>query len=117
MFEGTIANLLKIDGIRGVLIVSMDGLLIEGESTDRAINLEKTAPMMATIYGSANNVSSEIFGNEATDMVTVEGPQGKIIISGAGEDAVLGVIADKNVNLGLIRIHLGREAKKVASML
>lgn len=117
MFEGTIANLLKIDGIKGALIVSMDGLLIEGESTDRTINLESTAAMMATIYGSANNVSSEIFGTGATDMVTVEGPKGKIIISGAGEDAVLGVIADSNVNLGLIRIHLGREAKKVASML
>ena len=117
MFEGVIADLLKIDGVRGVLIVSMDGLLIEGESTDRTINMETSAAMIATIYGSAQNVGNEIFSSNAVDMITVEGPKGKIIISGAGEDAVLGIISDSNINLGLIRIHLKREAQKVAAML
>jgi predicted regulator of Ras-like GTPase activity (Roadblock/LC7/MglB family) len=117
MFENVIAGLLRVDGVKGVAIVSRDGLLIEGQASDRTIDIESVAAMVATVYGTALNVSGEVFHEQAIDMVTLESPKGKILAVDAGENAVLAVITDPKVNLGLIRIYLGRNAEKVASML
>ncbi len=117
MFENVIADLLRVDGVKGVAIVSKDGLLIEGQATDRTIGADQVAAMVATIYGTSLNVSNEVFHEEAIDMVTLESPKGKIITVEAGENAVLSVLTDANVNLGLVRIYLKRNARKVASLL
>ncbi|NJE09902.1 roadblock/LC7 domain-containing protein [Thermococcus sp. MAR1] len=117
MFENVIADLLRVDGVKGVAIVSKDGLLIEAQASDRTIDAESTGAMVATIYGTSLNVSKEIFHEETIDMVTLESPKGKIITVEAGENAVLSVLTDPKVNLGLVRIYLKRNAQKVASML
>ena len=117
MFENVIADLLRVDGVKGVAVVSKDGLLIEGQASDRTIDVENVAAMVATIYGTSLNVSKEVFHEEAIDMVTLESPKGKIITVEAGENAVLTVLTDPKVNLGLVRIYIKRNAQKVASML
>ncbi|WP_456327529.1 roadblock/LC7 domain-containing protein, partial [Archaeoglobus sp.] len=40
MFENIIAELLRIEGVKGVAIVGKDGLVIEFESSDRSIDAE-----------------------------------------------------------------------------
>ncbi len=117
MFENVIAELLRVDGVKGVAVVSKDGLLIEGQANDRTIDIENVAAMVATIYGTSLNVSKEVFHDEAIDMVTLEAPKGKIITVEAGENAVLTVLTDPKVNLGLVRIYLKKNAQKVASMI
>jgi len=117
MFENVIAELMRIDGVKGVAIVSKDGLLIEGQASDRTIDAENVAAMVATIYGTAMNVANETFNSPTVDMVTLESPKGKTIVVEAGESAVLSIVTDPKVNLGLARIYLKRNAQKVASML
>ncbi len=117
MFENVIADLLRVEGVKGVAIVSKDGLLIEGQASDRTIDVEQVAAMVATIYGTSLNVSNEVFHEEAIDMVTLEAPKGKIITVEAGANAVLSVLTDTKVNLGLVRIYLKRNAQKVSSLL
>lgn len=117
MFENVIADLLRVDGVKGVAIVSKDGLLIEGQASDRSIDVESVSAMVATIYGTSLSVSKEVFNEEAIDMMTLESPRGKIITVDAGENAVLTVLTESKVNLGLVRIYLKRNAQKVASIL
>ncbi len=116
MFENVIAELLRIEGVRGVAIVGKDGLIIEFESADRTIDPELAAAMIAAAYGSGSTTMDRLLGGK-TDMVMVEGEKGKILLIDAGENAMLSVITEPKVNLGLIRIEMRRAAEKIASSL
>ena len=116
MFENIIAELLRIDGVKGVTIVGKDGLVIESEFTDRSLDPELAAAMIAAAYGSGSTTMERLM-NGKTEIVTIEGDRGKILLIDAGENAMLSVITEPKVNLGLIRIEMRRAAEKIASSL
>jgi len=117
MFENILADLLRLEGVVEVGIISKDGLLIEGETRDRTLNVETVGAMVVAVYGTSQNASKEIFNDERVDIITVESPRGKIISMEAGENAVLAVVTEPKVNLGLLRLYMKKNAQKVASML
>jgi predicted regulator of Ras-like GTPase activity (Roadblock/LC7/MglB family) len=116
MFENIIAELLRIEGVKSVVIVGKDGLVIEFESADRTIDPELAAAMVAAAYGSGVTTMERLMAGK-TDMVMVEGDRGKILLIDAGENAMLSVFTEPKVNLGLIRIEMRRAAEKIASSL
>jgi predicted regulator of Ras-like GTPase activity (Roadblock/LC7/MglB family) len=116
MFENIIAELMRIDGVKGVAIVGKDGLIIEFESADKAIDPDLAAAMVAAAYGSGSTTMERLMAGK-TDMIMVEGDRGKILLVDAGENAMLSVFTEPKVNLGLIRIEMKRAAEKIAASL
>jgi len=110
-------------------LVTRDGLLIasgsNGESEDSSfmripagipisseINGENFAAMSATMLGAAETAISEL-KRGTVEGVTAEGEQTKLITTGAGPNAVLVTMVDKDANLGLIPV----EMKRIAHMM
>jgi len=116
MFENVIAELLRIEGVKGVAIVGKDGLIIESELTDRTIDPELAAAMVAAAYGSGSTTMERLLAGK-TEMIMVEGDRGKILLIDAGDKAMLSVFTEPKVNLGLIRIEMRKAAEKIASSL
>jgi predicted regulator of Ras-like GTPase activity (Roadblock/LC7/MglB family) len=116
MFENIIAELMRIDGVKGVAIVGKDGLIIEFESADKTIDPDLAAAMVAAAYGSGSTTMERLMAGR-TDMIMVEGDRGKILLVDAGENAMLSVFTEPKVNLGLIRIEMKRAAEKIAASL
>jgi|Deesub1362B_J571_1020462.scaffolds.fasta_scaffold00113_53 hypothetical protein len=116
MFENILANLLRIDGVKGVAIVEKDGLIIEHESTDKSFDPDLAAAMVAAAYGSGSSVMDRLMSGK-TDIIMVEGDKGKVLLIDAGENAMLSVFTDPKVNLGLIRIEMRKAAEMIASSL
>ncbi|RLI73933.1 hypothetical protein DRO97_06600 [Archaeoglobales archaeon] len=115
MFEGVIAEIMRLDGVEGVAIVGKDGLMIEHEFR-RKVDPELVAAMAVSIYKSSLEGISKILGDVANHTM-VEGGVGKIIVFDAGENAILCAITQSDVNLGLIRTVMKNSAKKVAMSL
>ena len=116
MFENIIAELMRIDGVKGVAIVGKDGLIIEFESADKTIDPDLAAAMVAAAYGSGSTTMERLMAGR-TDMIMVEGDRGKILLVDAGENAMLSVFTEPKVNLGLTRIEMKRAAEKIAASL
>ncbi len=116
MFENILAELLRLDGVKGAAVVGKDGLVIDFETTDKTIDPDIAAAMVAAVYGSGTTVMDRIMDGK-TDIVMVEGDKGKILLIDAGENAVLTVFTESKVNLGLIRIEMKRVAERIAASL
>lgn len=116
LFENILAELLRLDGVKGAAVVGKDGLVIDFETTDKTIDPDIAAAMVAAVYGSGTTVMDRIMDGK-TDIVMVEGDKGKILLIDAGENAVLTVFTESKVNLGLIRIEMKRVAERIAASL
>jgi predicted regulator of Ras-like GTPase activity (Roadblock/LC7/MglB family) len=116
LFENVLAELLRIDGVKGVAVVGKDGLVIEFESSDKAFDPDLAAAMVAAAYGSGSTVMERLMDGK-TDILMVEGDRGKVLLIDAGENAMLTVFTEPKVNLGLIRIEMKRAAEKIAASL
>ncbi len=116
LFENILAELLRLDGVKGAAVVGKDGLVIDFETTDKTIDPDIAAAMVAAVYGSGTTVMDRIM-NGKTDIVMVEGDKGKVLLIDAGENAVLTVFTEPKVNLGLIRIEMKRVAERIAASL
>ena len=116
MFENIIAELLRLDGVKGVAIVGKDGLIIDFEFRDKSLDPDLSAAMVAATYGSGVSAMTRLLDG-GTDIVMVEGDRGKVLLMNAGENAVLTVFTEPKVNLGLIRIEMKKAAEKIAASL
>ncbi len=116
LFENILAELLRLDGVKGAAVVGKDGLVIDFETTDKTIDPDIAAAMVAAVYGSGTTVMDRIMDGK-TDIVMVEGDKGKVLLIDAGENAVLTVFTEPKVNLGLIRIEMKRVAERIAASL
>ncbi len=116
MFENALADMVVLEGVKAAAVVGKDGLVINFEAIDRSIDPELAAAMVAAAYGSASTVMERLMeGN--SDIVIVEGNKGKVLLVDAGKEAMLAVLTEPKVNLGLIRLQMKRTAEKIASSL
>jgi len=104
-------ELASIGDIEGSAIVTRDGLLIASDlSVD--IDAETLAAMSATMVGAAETAVSEL-KRGTVERVIAEGEQTKLITTGAGANAVLVSMVNKDANLGLILVEMKRTAHMI----
>ncbi len=96
-------------GIEISALLSRDGLLI---SSTLARDSDTFAAMSATMFGAAEIAARE-FGKDKPDRVVVETKYGKLIVSGAGKDALIVVMARDNSTLGHILLEVSRASEKM----
>ena len=101
--------------VQGSSIVSVQGLPI-CSALARDVNDGIESAMSAAIQSVSERAVEEI-ARGALKRILIEGEDGTIILSKAGNNAILCVLAKQNSNLGMLFINIASVAKKVAELL
>jgi len=113
MFENVIADMLSVNGVKGVYIVDREGELIESESISPGED-EIYAALIVDIYNRASEVLSKL-STDDVELVMIDGKNDRVIASKAG-DLVLGIVADHKTNFGLLKIEIRKAVEKISAM-
>ncbi len=112
--EKVLKDLKNIGSIESVAIVSRDGLEIAS-----TMDTEKSRALVAvsaTLLGSAEHSFAEM-SKGLPKRVIVESSNCKMVVVGAGPKALLLIIADPDISLGLILIKAEKAAEKIKEIL
>ena len=96
-------------------VISTDGLPI-ATLLPNHLNADRVGAMSATVLALGNRSVHELACGEL-DQVMVKGKNGYILLSQAGDNAVLALIAKESGKLGLILLDAKRAAKHIAEIL
>ncbi len=99
-------KLVEVPGINVAVCVGRDGFVIDAASSGKE-DTEAIGAMVSTGMGSAESVGREL-GLKEMDQAMMEYKGGIVIMSALGTDALLIIVADKDANLGGIRLHVRR---------
>ena len=108
-----VEDLLRVDGVIGSLIVGKDGLVIASTLTD-ADDGEVLGAMSAAVFGEINKSTKRIGIGPLMDAI-IDAQQGTILLLEA-RDMILVVIAQRGINLGLVKLEMRRAAKRIAEV-
>lgn len=108
-------NLDDVQGIKGAAVVRRDGLLI-ASNLGSDINDDQVGAMTASTVGSGET-ASESLGMGEVDAVTIEAKDGKLISTGAGDQGILAILAESDVNMGLVKVEMEKATKKIKRVL
>ncbi|KUK71769.1 MAG: Uncharacterized protein XD90_2135 [Methanobacterium sp. 42_16] len=114
MLNRVLKDLGRIQGVNGSLIVGKDGLIIERDVSPD-IDSELVGAMSSAVFGTAER-SSEEMKHEKLQQVMIEGNKGKTLMIDSGE-AILAVITDTDINLGLIRLEMKRSSNRIVEII
>lgn len=108
---GLLSGVNRISGVRGSMIVAADdGLVVEADLMV-GVPGPAVAALAASLFGRARrSVAASDLGSLA--FLQLEAADGLVFAAApaAGSDLLLVVVADPNVNVGLVRIEAGRAA-------
>ena len=94
----------KVRGVRGSLVIGQDGIVVAAE-LGIDVSDDTVAAVSSQILRSLSSALERIqIGN--FNRFIVSGESGKIAIVNAGERALLLVLLDKDVNLGLASVEI-----------
>jgi predicted regulator of Ras-like GTPase activity (Roadblock/LC7/MglB family) len=101
--------------IQGSAIVSVQGLPI-CSVLSRNVNDGIVSAMSAAILSVSERAVEELARGDLK-RILIEGNEGIIILSRAGQNAILCVLAKKNASLGMVFLNIQSVSKKIAEML
>ncbi len=104
-----------IEGVKGAAVVRRDGLLIVS-NLPQDIDADQLAAMTASTLGSGET-ASDTLDIGAVEQVTVESENGKLISTGAGENGILTVLTDADINMGLVLVEMQEATDKIRRIL
>jgi predicted regulator of Ras-like GTPase activity (Roadblock/LC7/MglB family) len=114
LIEDALRELKNIGGIEASAVVTRDGLLVASDISS-SVDAETFAAMSASMGGAAETAMSEVKGGDPTRVI-VEGGRLKMVSVGAGPAALLVVLADNVVPLGLVLLKMGDTARKISGL-
>lgn len=104
--EGLIASSTDVEACA---LVSIDGLLIEAVMP-HGMDEDRIGAMSAALLSLGERTAREL-GRGRLERVLVQGEHGHVIMTAAGEEAVLTVLAKAEVKLGLVFLDIRRAAQ------
>jgi len=108
-------SLKQVGDIIGSSIISTDGLMIASELGE-SIDGDTFAAMSAAMQGAAETAVSELKQGELKQII-IDADKSKLITISAGKKAILVILANPKINLGLALLELGRAAGKISDVL
>ncbi len=114
----------ELDGVQGLVIVSIEGLVIaayppgeehqamDGNPTDSP----QVAAMAATLVAISEKVLLRLARGEI-DRLLIEGESGALVVVPAGSEAALAALVDKDVKMGIVLHTLKRATHKIVAVL
>ncbi len=111
--KSLLGELVKIDGVTTAVVVGRDGFVIDGASARGSVDTEAIGAVISTGIGSAEVMGGELKLGEMTQSM-FEYNDGIIVMSLAGHDAILAVVADTKANLGNVRYQVKKRLPEIA---
>ncbi len=101
--------------IEGAALVTSNGLMISSYLPDET-DEDRVSAMSAALLSLSERAVEEL-KKETPQQVTVKGDKGYIVMTPAGEEAVLMAIADNKVKLGLLYTEIKTAAERIQKTL
>lgn len=98
--------------IEASAVISTDGLMM-ASLLPAGLEEERIGAMSAAMLALGNR-SAEELGRGGLEQILLKGDHGYLLLTGAGNDAVLAVIAKPSAKLGLIFLDVRRAAESAA---
>jgi predicted regulator of Ras-like GTPase activity (Roadblock/LC7/MglB family) len=99
-------------GVEAVCLVGRDGFLLDSISRT-GIDAETVGAIASTGFGSSESIGGQL-GKGELNMSMIEFENGPVMFSPVGSDAFVVIIADKQANLGMIRLKLKKYSSELA---
>jgi predicted regulator of Ras-like GTPase activity (Roadblock/LC7/MglB family) len=107
-YDGLLAYVMSMPGIRGSLVVAVrDGLVVAGR-VHIGVHGAAVAALAASLYRRACRATGE--GETGSRFVEIEASQGRIMIAGKGDLALMAVV-ESRANAGQARLAVRRAAE------
>jgi len=110
-----LAELRRVPEIVSVAIARRDGLLIV-HALPKSMNPKKIAAMAASIVGTSEMATVEI-GHGSFLQSIVDSSNGKMLATGAGQEAILVTMVRSEANMGLVLLSVDRAAREIAQVI
>jgi len=113
--EEVIRGLTSLSDIRAAAVVRRDGLIIT-HNLPEGVDPRTTAAMTAAIVGTSEMATVQL-GQGRFEQALIESEGGKLVSTGAGDQALVIALAYRDANLGLVLMALQRASRKVDEIL
>ncbi len=101
--------------IEGAAVISMDGLVI-ASSLPSSVEEDRVSAMSAALYGIGARTAEEL-ERGGVEQIYIKGGNGYMIITQAGAEAVMAVIANGKAKLGIIFLDIKRAAEELSKLI
>ena len=113
--DAALADLRKLQDIVAVAVARRDGLII-AHDLPRTVDPKKAVAMSAAIVGTGEMAARELGQGRFLQSI-VDSEQGKMLSTGAGEEALLVTLVRPEANMGLVLLGVERAARRIAAIL
>lgn len=103
----------KLQGVNAVCLVGRDGFLLDSISQS-GIDTEMIGAIASSGFGASESMGRQL-GKGTMAMSMIEFENGPVMFSPVGDDAFIVVIADKDSNLGMVRLKLKKHSHELAT--
>ncbi len=102
----------KLQGVDAVCLVGRDGFLLDSMART-GIDVEMIGAIASSGFGSAESIGRQLGKGDMT-ISMIEFERGPVMFSPTGSDAFVVIIADKEANLGMVRLKLKKHSSELA---
>ena len=113
--QAVLAELRRVPDILGATIARRDGILI-AHALSRSLDPKKIAAMAAAIVGTSEMAAIEMGLGEFNQSI-VDTHVGKMMATGAGDEAILVTMVRNEANMGLVLLSVDRAVQSIAAIL
>lgn len=106
-----LAEFTNIEGVHTACLVGRDGFLLDSLART-GIDAEMIGAIASSGFGSAESMGTQL-GQGDLNMTMFEYGNGPVMFAPVGEEAFLVIVADKETNLGWIRIAIKKNSQKI----
>ncbi|PIE64910.1 MAG: hypothetical protein CSA26_06140 [Desulfobacterales bacterium] len=109
--QKVLAEFTTIEGVHTACLVGRDGFLLDSIARS-GIDAEMIGAIASSGFGSAESVGTQL-GQGELDMIMLEYAAGPVLFAPVGNEAFLVIVADRDTNLGWIRITIKKNSKVI----
>jgi len=110
--QQSLDKITRIHGVRGALVVTAgDGLIVADTVMDN-VHREAVAALSASLAGRMSR-ACQVAGVGQQQFVHLQCAEGTLLVMPAGQEAVVVVMGDRNINVGLIRLEMQLAAETI----
>ena len=103
----------KLQGVNAVCLVGRDGFLLDSIAKT-GFDAEMIGAIASSGFGTSESMGKQL-GKGAMLMSMIEFDDGPVLFSPVGADAIFVIIADKDANLGMVRLKLKKHTSDLAA--
>ncbi len=108
-------ELRRIPDVLAVAVARRDGILI-AHALPRSMDPKRIAAMAASIVGTSEMAADEMGQGQFFQSI-VDSAKGKMLATGAGEEAILITLVRTDANMGLVLLSVGKAVQTITDIM